>query len=152
MHGNFNIRVYGIIIQNQCVLMSDEYINGKPVTKFPGGGLKFGEGTIDCIKRELQEELNSKAEDIVHFYTTDFFQRSAFNYKHQIISIYYRINKIDLTALKTTNKKFDFNTTPTEGEQRFRWVKLSELDENECTFPIDKKIISMLKSITALLI
>ena len=51
----FNVRVYGILIQNDCVLVSDEYIGGKEITKFPGGGLEFGEGIHQCIIREIKE-------------------------------------------------------------------------------------------------
>ncbi len=145
MTGLFNIRVYAIIIQNSSILLSDEYVMGKPISKFPGGGLEFGEGTIECLKRELMEELNAEANEIEHFYTTDFFQLSAFNKKQQIISIYYRVKKIDISQLKTNNK-FDFNNPAKEGEQIFRWVKLSNIDENELTLPIDKKIISLLKN------
>ena len=32
------------------------------VTKFPGGGMEFGEGTIDCIKRECMEEFGEEVE------------------------------------------------------------------------------------------
>ena len=57
----FNIRVYGILINDlKQVLVSDEYIRGKYYTKFCGGGLEKGEGTIDCLKREFMEEMNLK--------------------------------------------------------------------------------------------
>ena len=56
----FNIRVYGILINEQDqVLITDELIKGHKITKFPGGGLEFGEGTIDCIKREFIEYATS---------------------------------------------------------------------------------------------
>src|SRR5205814_1485749 len=86
----FNIRVYGILINDKKqVLVSDEYIRGNYYTKFPGGGLEFGEGTRDCLKREFKEEMNLEVEVGDHIYTTDFYQMSAFNSLHQIISIYY---------------------------------------------------------------
>ena len=54
----FNVRVYGLLInENKQVLVSDEYIRGDYITKFPGGGLEFGEGTRDCLKREFMEEM-----------------------------------------------------------------------------------------------
>ena len=54
----FNIRVYGILINEQKqVLVSDEFIRGNYYTKFCGGGLEKGEGTIDCLKREFIEEM-----------------------------------------------------------------------------------------------
>src|SRR5688572_17198882 len=87
----FNVRVYGILIKNAAVLVTDEYRMGMEITKFPGGGLEFGEGTIDCIKRECLEELNEEIEVMSHVYTTDFFQASAFHKEEQLLSIYYRI-------------------------------------------------------------
>ena len=59
---HFNVRVYGILIHKENLLVSDEFIKGKLITKFPGGGLEFGEGTIDCVIREFMEELNLKIE------------------------------------------------------------------------------------------
>ena len=47
----FNIRVYGILINDRNeLLVSDELIKGLQFTKFPGGGLEWGEGTMDCLK------------------------------------------------------------------------------------------------------
>lgn len=69
----FNLRVYGILInENKQVLVSDEYIRGNYITKFPGGGLEFGEGTRDCLCREFMEEMNLTVEVGEHIYTTDF--------------------------------------------------------------------------------
>ena len=83
----FNIRVYGILInEDKKVLVSDEFIRGKYYTKFPGGGLEFGEGTRDCLKREFIEEMNLQVEVLDHIYTTDFFQESAFRPGDQILS------------------------------------------------------------------
>ena len=71
MH-RFNIRVYGILInEKKQVLVSDEFIRGNYYTKFPGGGLEFGEGTRDCLRREFMEELELKVNIVEHIYTTD---------------------------------------------------------------------------------
>ena len=54
--GIFNIRVYALLINEKNeVLITDEFRFGKEVTKFPGGGLHWGEGTIDCLQRECRE-------------------------------------------------------------------------------------------------
>ena len=80
----FTIRVYGILMNDKNqVLVSDEYIRGNYYTKFPGGGLEFGEGTRDCLKREFMEEMGLKVEVGEHLYTTDFFQMSAFRPDHR---------------------------------------------------------------------
>ena len=142
MYPIFNIRIYGLLINaHHEVLVTDEFRFGKEMTKFPGGGLHFGEGTIDCLKREFREELNCEIEIIKHFYTTDFFQQSAFHKDHQLISIYYLV-KGNISAIKRENKKTDLKT---EGEQTFRWVPLASISENDFTFPIDKKIAGMLR-------
>jgi len=142
----FNVRVYGILLKEDHVLLSDEYFHDTYITKFPGGGLQFGEGTIDCIRREFLEELNLEIKDIHHFYTTDFFQASAFEGEKQIISIYYLVKAKGEMNFKTTNKKFDFPEIK-NNIQTFRWIPVKNLMENDMTFPIDKKVASMLRKL-----
>ncbi len=141
----FNLRVYGILInEQQQVLVSDEWIKGHKITKFPGGGLEFGEGTLECIKREFMEETNNTVEVIGHFYTTDYFQVSAYNANHQIISIYYLVKPVGRFELSTTEKLFDFDTTQAHA-QNFRWIPLSSISEVDFTLAIDKIVGRKLK-------
>src|SRR5881396_1217708 len=108
--GSFNIRVYGVLVNEQKqVLVSDEYIRGAYYTKFPGGGLEIGEGTRDCLKREFKEEMNLEVVIGEHIYTTDFFQQSAFNSAHQILSIYYLATALEPIVVPIRNKEFDFD-------------------------------------------
>jgi len=138
----FNVRVYGILIENNKVLITDEFVYGTYITKFPGGGLQFGEGTIDCLKREFMEELALEVEVVSHFYTTDFFQASAFIANQQVISIYYFVKALTPIAHKISEKKFDFEEK--EGAQSFRWQGINDILSSEFTFPIDKKVGEML--------
>jgi len=141
----FNVRVYGILMdENRNVLVSDELIKGKYITKFPGGGLEFGEGTIDAIKREMMEETNTEIEVIEHFYTTDFFQVSAFNPQAQVISIYYLIKALSPVQVPIKQKPFDFDEVK-EGAISFRQIPLSTISEEQFTFPIDKKVAELLR-------
>lgn len=141
---SFNVRVYGIYInQNKQVLVADEYIKGNFITKFPGGGLEIGEGTIDCIKRECIEEMGQEFEVVKHFYTTDFYQQSVFNPNHQIISIYYLIKPLEDLKFRVSDVKNDFE--PKENAQSFRYISLSTISENDFTLPIDKHVAKMLK-------
>ncbi|UPT66698.1 MAG: NUDIX domain-containing protein [Sphingobacteriales bacterium JAD_PAG50586_3] len=68
----FNVRVYGLLIKDGHLLVSDEYCNGSYITKLPGGGLEFGEGPAECIAREFMEETGLTVRVVRHFYTTDF--------------------------------------------------------------------------------
>ncbi|MEO6583020.1 MAG: NUDIX domain-containing protein, partial [Ferruginibacter sp.] len=106
----FNIRVYGVLInEHKQVLVSDEYIRGTYITKFCGGGLEFGEGTIDCLKREFMEEMQLPVTVTGHLYTTDFYQRSAFNPEHQILSIYYWVKADQLISVPLRLSPFAFD-------------------------------------------
>lgn len=143
--GKFNIRVYGLLINKQQeVLVTDEYRMGMYMTKFPGGGLEFGEGTIDCLQREFREELNIGIEVIRHFYTTDYFQKALFFEGMQLLSIYYLVHFSDTESLTTTN--ISNNIPEKEGAQSFRWMAIEELNANNFTFPIDKKVAELLKT------
>jgi len=146
----FNIRVYGILLDSQQrLLVSDEFIRGAYITKLPGGGLEFGEGTRDCLKREFKEETGLDVTIGEHFYTTDFFQISAFNQKDQIVSIYYLVHAEEPIPLETKTKPFDLSpeqTSDPNGESEvFRWIPWNEIDAAAVTLPIDKVVIELLK-------
>ena len=148
----FNIRVYGILInEKNQVLVSDEFIRGSYYTKFPGGGLEFGEGTRDCLKREFKEEMDLEVEIGDHIYTTDFFQMSAFNPEHQIVSIYYFAKAIEPIKAPLRDTLFDFDEQQMKvyketGEtETFRFVDWDEFSEDTVTLPIDKIVAEKIK-------
>ncbi|MBO9732360.1 MAG: NUDIX domain-containing protein [Chitinophaga sp.] len=147
MKTGFNVRVYGIMInEHQQVLVSDEYIRGGYYTKFPGGGLEFGEGTIECVIREWQEELGQDVKVVEHIYTTDFFQISAFDNETQIISIYYLVTPTSPFTANVSTKPFDF-TVPegVEEVERARWIDWREFSADAVTLPIDKVVADIIK-------
>ncbi len=140
---SLNVRVYGLLMHENKLLVSDEYIKGMKITKLPGGGLEHGEGTIDCLKREFKEELNLDIEITSHFYTTDFFVNSAFSSSNQLISIYYVVKSSQEFQFKISSKPFDFPKIK-EGAQSMRWIEISKLSENDFTFIIDKRVGELL--------
>lgn len=148
----FNIRVYGILINNKKqVLVSDEFIRGNYYTKFPGGALELGEGTRDCLRREFKEEMNLAVEVSEHIYTTDHYQKSAFNPDHQIISIYYFVNALEPITAPLRIKEFDFD----EGQMKiyeeareietFRFIDWNSFSSDSVTLPIDKIVADIVK-------
>ena len=141
---HFIIRVYALIINNQNeVLFSDEFRLGMKMTKFPGGGLIFGEGPVDCLKREAIEEFGQGIHILDHFYTTDFFQKAYFYDEHQIISIYYLARFKEKITFKISKKAFDFEEM-IDGNQSFRWISINKLKQDDVSFPIDKKVVELL--------
>lgn len=148
----FNIRVYGILInEKKEILVSDEFIRGGYYTKFPGGGLEFGEGTKECLVREFMEEMNLPVSCGDHIYTTDHFQLSAFNPDHQIISIYYSVTPLEEIKAPLRNKPFDFDAEQLsiykeKGEiETFRLIAWDEFSSDSVTLPIDKIVASLIK-------
>ncbi len=140
----FVIRVYAVIInENQEVLLSDEYILGTRMTKFPGGGLEFGESTLECLQREALEEFGQSIKIISHCYTTDFFQKALFYEDSQLISIYYYAYFTEPIRFKISEIPFDFPENA-DGSQSFRWKALHDLRPDEMTLPIDKKVAELL--------
>lgn len=132
----FTVRVYGILINDKSeVLLADEVVNGRHITKFPGGGLEFGEGPADCVVREFMEETGQEVNIVSHFYTTGFYIHSQINPEFQVIVIYYRVScATDERIL--IGKPID-NIT-------FKWVSLFALDENDVTFESDKTVVRLL--------
>jgi ADP-ribose pyrophosphatase YjhB (NUDIX family) len=136
----YTIRVYAIILNEvQEVLLMNESYRGIYFTKFPGGGLEWGEGLRDCVNRELEEELGLTNLDLDQFYTTDFFVESYFDTTTQVISVYYitakPINKNSITLMDHDTRLISC-----------KWVPLQKLRPNDVTFPIDKKVVEMLLS------
>lgn len=148
----FTIRVYGLLVnEKKQVLVSDEYIRGNYYTKFPGGGLEFGEGTRDCLKREFKEEMDLEVEVGEHLYTTDFYQMSAFNPSHQIVSIYYLVKALEEIKVPLRDKVFDFDEMQLavyheKGEtETFRLIEWDDFSADSVTLPIDKVVASLIK-------
>lgn len=141
----FNIRVYGIWINDkQEILVSDERIGDFKFTKFPGGGLEFGEGIKDCLIREWKEELNIDIEVGNHIYTTDYFQLSAFDQTSQIISIYYNVRPMDAKPLIDLREMvFDFHGNGHE-EITFRQLPLQQFSAMDVSLPIDKIVATLI--------
>ena len=148
----FTIRVYGILLNelNQ-ILVSDEYIRGNYFTKFPGGGLEVGEGTRDCLKREFMEEMNLAVEIGDHIYTTDYYQQSAFNAAHQIISIYYFAKALEPIKVPLRSTPFDFDEdqlvvyNTCQQTETFRFINANEFTADDVSLPIDKVVVNLLK-------
>lgn len=137
------LRVYGLLIHNGHILVSDELIKGQRITKFPGGGLEFGEGLKDCLIREIREEIGVVALDPVHFYTTDFFQQSTFHTAPmQVVSVYYTFRVADPAAIPVVPIPFTGITGPGDQEV-FRWLRIAGGEEDELTLPIDRVVWGM---------
>ena len=133
----FNVRVYALIILKDNILLSRELIQNELIYKFPGGGVELGEGIVDALQREAKEEMGQNLNHIAHFYTTDFFQRSSFDSSQQLISVYF---KASLSQHINNRLKI-----PVKDQPVFEWKRLVDLNEDDLHFPIDKRVLNMIK-------
>ncbi|MDX1351133.1 MAG: NUDIX domain-containing protein [Putridiphycobacter sp.] len=137
---NFNIRVYGLIINNKGeILISTEKYKNHTLRKFIGGGLEKGEGLKAGLKREFQEETGCDIKMGDLFYINDFFQSSLFVATDQIISIYYMVQpKVWDIFLKALSKPAN--------NQFFSWENIADFDIESLSLPIDKVVLMRLKN------
>jgi ADP-ribose pyrophosphatase YjhB (NUDIX family) len=152
----FNIRVYMLLLDEtgSNVLLSDEILTGEDFTKFPGGGVEYGEGILDCLHREAQEELGQDIEVVRQLYTTETFQNSLFKPDDQIVCVYYHcrlpVNKDGrrLPSFQVSERKYDFADRQ-EREQRFRWKPIGHLKTDDLSLPLDQQVVPILKNLIA---
>jgi 8-oxo-dGTP pyrophosphatase MutT (NUDIX family) len=131
------VRVYGIWQRDGAVLLMREGPDELRFTKFPGGGLKPGEGTADCLRREFREELGIELDTLELHYINDGFVRSAFNPADQLLSVYYKVGSAgdpDLTARITAKwgKPYHLHGF---------WQPLESLTPEMMSFPVDKAVV-----------
>lgn len=145
MSARFNVRVYGIVINDHNeVLLSYERRNGFEFTKFPGGGVMLGEGIKEALHREFMEELGVQIESSSLFYVNDYYQASAFSQTDQLISFYYKVT-LDLNKINTELTQLPLDSVDSSDFERVAWIPLNELSEQLVTFPIDKNVVTILR-------
>ncbi len=130
----FNLRVYGLLIHDDQVLVSEELIRGHTVTKFPGGGVELGEGLAAALIREWKEELDLDIQIGSLFYVNDFYQPSAFD-DSQVISFYYRVSSTEIPEEIINLVR----------HERAYWVPLAMIHSKLFTLPIDREVAEQLR-------
>ena len=86
-----------------------------------------------------------------HIYTTDFFQKSAFNPQHQIISVYYEVKALEQIAVPLRSRPFDFDEqqlkvyAEMQMTETFRFIDWEDFSKESVTLPIDKVVAGLIK-------
>jgi len=130
----FNIRVYALCIVNNELLTLKEPFAGNMVVKLPGGGLEFGEGTADCLKREFKEELNLELTVNDAFYIQEDFVPSLAKDGKQLLTLYFFATIKDLHNLEIIDRNI----------QEVNWIPLTA--NNPFTLPVDRIVFNKLQS------
>ena len=134
MIDKLNIRVYATAIKDEKVLVLHEEYAGEQLMKLPGGGLEFGEGLLDCLHREFEEELNVKINILGHLYTQEDFVVSRFRDNEQLLTVYYLVEIIDENDFLIMDPCIE----------KTEWIPINT-DENPFILPVDKIAFEKLK-------
>jgi ADP-ribose pyrophosphatase YjhB (NUDIX family) len=139
---SFNIKVFGLLLKDNAVLVSDELHGSNAVTTFPGDELEFGESIEDCLIRSYEDALDIEVKIDQLFYVNDFYQASQIDAKEQIVCIYFIIEQIDHKSIKTVKKTFAF---PPHIKQCFRWMKIDKIRQMDIASIVDQEVVKMLQ-------
>ena len=134
MIDKINIRVYAAVVKDKKVLALFEEYAGEHLMKFPGGGLEFGEGTLDCLHREFEEELNAKIRIVEHLHTQEDFVVSRFRDNEQLLTIYYQVEIIDETEFLIMDPCIE----------KIEWIEIDQ-PGNPFQLPVDRVVFDVLK-------
>ena len=116
------------------VLGLHEKFQGKVLLKFPGGGLEYGEGVVDCLHREFAEELHVKIEIIKHFYTQENLILSHLRENEQLLNIYYLASIFNRESFLITEQSIE----------KIEWISLKN-STNPFSLPADQIVFEKLK-------
>jgi 8-oxo-dGTP pyrophosphatase MutT (NUDIX family) len=109
----YRVSVKGLILDDEKRFLLVKEENGQ--WEFPGGGLDFGEDPLECLKREVKEEMGLKVisiKDRPSYFVTSLNKKDIW-----IANVFYEIKVLDLnfipskecTELKFVTKEEAFN-------------------------------------------
>jgi 8-oxo-dGTP diphosphatase len=136
---SFTIRVYGLLIHEGRILLSRENIFGDIYTKFPGGGLEFGEGVTECLVREFLEETGVRLSSWELFHINEGYLSSAFHHSKQVLVIYYLV-QTDHPELIATADPGEMSLLAREKDQVLFWRDLQELADEPLNLGADREV------------
>tara|TARA_Y100000589_G_scaffold303484_1_gene315879 strand:- start:1596 stop:2099 length:504 start_codon:yes stop_codon:yes gene_type:complete len=141
---SFNLRSYGLLIEDDRVLLSKEWYPHYPdgMIKFPGGGVKLGEGVGQAVRREFIEELEMPISIESIFHVPDGFLKSHFD-DTQVVAFYWNVKRLG-GQIPLDSPRDILTDKGTPGRQKFMWIPLGELKSEKMTFPFDKEVAELL--------
>ena len=96
----FNIRVYGILINADKILLVEESIRERRILKFPGGGLDISAQGI--LRNKLMDARNSVGH--LHYFMKETALATLVDSGYDIVDFFYTAGSLDLPT-KTLRSK-----------------------------------------------
>ena len=84
------VRVAGILIEDDSILLIEHSKNGKKYWLVPGGGVDWGESTAESLAREYKEETNLDIEVESFLFISE---TVAPDKKKHVINLYFKIRR-----------------------------------------------------------
>jgi len=90
----FRIALYGVLVEDNRVLLANTLVPSGSITNFPGGGLELGEAPLEAIPREFQEETGLIVGVKELLFCSQLFQQNPEYPTEQLMHIFYRVERI----------------------------------------------------------
>ncbi len=90
----FRVALYGVLVENGRVLLTDTVVPSGVITNFPGGGLELGESPLEAVAREFREETQIEVEVGELLFCSQRFQQNPEYPDEQLMHIYYRVRRV----------------------------------------------------------
>lgn len=130
------IRVYGLCIDKHGrLLVLNEFVAGESIFKFPGGGLESGESPLQCLQRELNEEIGLYIDDAELFFTPSEPVYNYFKPSEQVLPVYFKVH---------TNQEILSERIREKNIKEFIWHDSNAPNVEQLTFESDKKAAQLL--------
>lgn len=130
----FTARCYALIVsdRNRLLVMKERW-RGVDLNKLPGGGLELGEGLVDCLNRELEEEFSAfEPCSWLHLHTPTHYFTSQFRPDEQLLLHYFK-------AKETVSEQcWVLNPEESENLLGIEWLSLSEENREWFTLESDR--------------
>ena len=136
------IRVYGFLLRQGRVIVAIERIQGVPMVKFPGGGVKVHEGLSEALIREFQEELGIQVQVGEHIYVNDFAVTSMFNSEYNVLSHFFMVH----SEGEPQGVFVDELEPPNHNGEHFSWQAIDAISPESFTSPIEQAAMRALKA------
>lgn len=114
----FRIALYGVLVENNKVLLATTRVPSGTITNFPGGGLELGESPREAVTREFKEETGLDVAVKELLFCSEKFQQNP-EYPHeQLMHIFYRVEQTGGQLITEGNE---------DDVASVSWVALGEL-------------------------
>ena len=90
----FRVALYGVLVENNQVLMANTRVPSGIITNFPGGGLELGEAPLEAVAREFHEETGLTVAVKELLFCSQQFQQNPEYPTEQLMHIFYRVERV----------------------------------------------------------